>query len=188
MQATPPDAFALKNSGLDAFLYADVGAELNGSPLTILSVLARLGKDPWEQAAGWATLPTAAAIDGLSQSIAQMSLAPAALAGSRDVAARLVQLLPGKPRPVVLAQAGGAKPAAAMPSWSPVTMVWCGVAVWMVLSVLLTPKPSTEIIASIDQPIAIPGSTSSAPASLPLHAAAGPPAKPALRSLEKVSQ
>ena len=156
------------------------GAELNGSPLTILSVLARLGKDPWAQAAGWAALPTAAAIDGLSQSIAQMPLAPAALAGSRDIAARLVKLLPGKPRHVLPAQAGGAKPAAATPNWSPVTMVWCGLAVWMVLSVLLAPKPSTDVTAPIKQPIAIPGPTSSAPVAPSLHAAAGPPAAPVL--------
>ena len=37
---TTSDAFALKNSGLNAFLFAEVGTELNGSPLTILSVLA----------------------------------------------------------------------------------------------------------------------------------------------------
>lgn len=42
MQATAPNVFALKNSGLDAFLYADVGAERNGSALTILSMIARL--------------------------------------------------------------------------------------------------------------------------------------------------
>ncbi|MDQ2804184.1 MAG: hypothetical protein M3Y41_16470 [Pseudomonadota bacterium] len=100
METTYPDAFALKNSGLDAFLYADVGAELNGSPLTVLSVLARLGNDPWAQAAGWAALPTAAA-----------------LGGSRDIASRLVQLLPGMPRHVVPAQAGGVKSAAATPNW-----------------------------------------------------------------------
>ena len=40
------DAFTLKNSDLNAFLYADVGTEMNGSVLTMLSVLARLGQDP----------------------------------------------------------------------------------------------------------------------------------------------
>ena len=38
------DAFALKNSGLNDFLFAVVGSEINGTPLTILSVLARLGE------------------------------------------------------------------------------------------------------------------------------------------------
>ncbi len=39
-----PDTFALKNSGLNEFLFAEIGTELNGSPLTILSVLARLDR------------------------------------------------------------------------------------------------------------------------------------------------
>ncbi len=51
---TSTDAFALKNSDLNTFLFADVGTELNGSALTILSVLARLGEDPWAEAARWA--------------------------------------------------------------------------------------------------------------------------------------
>ena len=145
MLTTPPDAFALKNSGLDAFLHADVGAELNGSPLTILSVLARLGKDPWAQAAGWAALPTAAAIDGLSQSIAQMPLARAARAGSRDIAARLAQLLPGKPRHVVPAPAAASKSAAATPNWAPVAMVCYGITVSMVVTALLASRSSTNV-------------------------------------------
>jgi hypothetical protein len=53
MQAKAPDAFALKNSGLNGFLYADVGPELNGCALTVLSMIARLGQVPWAQAARW---------------------------------------------------------------------------------------------------------------------------------------
>ena len=34
------DAFALRNLGLDEFLFAEVGTEDNGSALTILSTLA----------------------------------------------------------------------------------------------------------------------------------------------------
>jgi hypothetical protein len=45
------DVFAMKNSGLEPFLYAEVGTELNGSTLTVLSVFARLGEDPWGEAA-----------------------------------------------------------------------------------------------------------------------------------------
>jgi hypothetical protein len=51
-----PDHVALQNSDLNPFLYADVGTELNGSTLTMLSVLARLGKDPWVEAARCAAL------------------------------------------------------------------------------------------------------------------------------------
>ena len=181
MQATTSDVFALKNSGLDEFLYADIGAEQNGLPLTVLSMLARLGRDPWAEAAGWAGLPKAAAIDGLSQSIVQMPLAPAALAGSRDTAARLVQLLPGRARPAVPAGAGGATAALAMPNWPPVMMIGCGIVVWMVLSMALTSKPPTNGIASNAPPMAIPASGTTAAVPPMNHAAAGTPAASALR-------
>jgi hypothetical protein len=46
-----PDVFALQNSSLNSFVFADIGTELNGSNLTILSALSRLGKDPWVEAA-----------------------------------------------------------------------------------------------------------------------------------------
>jgi hypothetical protein len=45
------DAFALENSGPNQFLFAQVGKEVNGSPLIILSVMARLGQAPWIEAA-----------------------------------------------------------------------------------------------------------------------------------------
>ncbi len=88
------DVFALKNSSLNAFLFADVGIEANGSGLTILSVLARLGKDPWAEAALWAKQPPTAAINSLAASIGRMPLSQAALQNARATAARLVELLP----------------------------------------------------------------------------------------------
>jgi len=90
------DAFALPGSGLNAFLFADVGTEQNGSPLTVLSVLARLGKDPWAQAAEWDKMPNAAKIEGLTRCISQMPLRPSDLAAARGTSGRLVTLLPGK--------------------------------------------------------------------------------------------
>jgi hypothetical protein len=97
---TSTDAFALTNSDLNAFLFADVGTELNGSALTILSVLARLGEDPWAEASRWAKMPKSAAVDCLSQSIGKMPLDPLALADTHATAARLILLLPSKNRTV----------------------------------------------------------------------------------------
>ncbi|NPD66777.1 hypothetical protein HN018_25570 (plasmid) [Lichenicola cladoniae] len=86
MQATQSNVFVFKKSGLEPFLYADVGPEASGSTLTILSILARLGKDPWMEAARWAALPKAVVIEALARSIAEMPLAPSALAGAHDSA------------------------------------------------------------------------------------------------------
>ena len=106
---TSSNAFALKESGLNDFLFAEVGTELNGSPLTILSILARLGQDPWAEAARWTKLPKAATIDKLAQSIAQMPLPPQAIAEARTTASRLILLLPSQ----VQAPRADNKPAAA---------------------------------------------------------------------------
>ena len=90
------DAFALKNSGLNEFLFAEVGNEVNGSPLTILSLLARLGQDPWSEAARLARLPKAAIIDYLANGISLMPLCPQAIRDARITAARVILLLPSQ--------------------------------------------------------------------------------------------
>jgi len=118
---TQNDAFALKNSGLNAFLFAEVGTEQNGSTLTILSTLARLGKDPWAQAAEWARMPSAKTVDSLTQSISQMPLCEGGLKDARATAGRLVLLLPaqvGMTRQV----ANQAVPGTKMPEWLPMAI------------------------------------------------------------------
>jgi hypothetical protein len=42
-------SFALRDPALNAFLYAEIGTEDKGCGVTILSVLVRLGKDPWAE-------------------------------------------------------------------------------------------------------------------------------------------
>jgi hypothetical protein len=89
-----PDAFALRTSPFNTFLFSEVGLELNGSALTVLSLLARLGEDPWSQALNWARLPRPAIIDDLADCIRQMPLCPEALLDARITASRLILLLP----------------------------------------------------------------------------------------------
>ena len=91
---TKPDVFAFKNSGLENFLFAEIGLESNGSYLTILSLLARLDVDPWAKAAEWADAPRAKVVDLLAEDIARTPLAPDTIATARATAARLACLLP----------------------------------------------------------------------------------------------
>jgi hypothetical protein len=112
------DAFALQRSGLNPFLFAEVGTELNGSTLTILSVLARLGQDPWAEAAKWTKLPKATIIDRLAQSIAQMPLSAQAINEARSTASRLILLLPSQvSRPTEAPAASRAAPKMVVPKW-----------------------------------------------------------------------
>ncbi len=90
------DAYALQNSDLNRFLYADIGIEASGMTLSVLSILARRGLDPWQEAARLARMPPVAATDGLATMIATI---PAGLWSAPDaaqIAARLVRLLPGR--------------------------------------------------------------------------------------------
>ena len=83
---------ALRND-FDAFLYAPVGDDANGFPVTMLTVLARLGIDPWEEAEALAALPTESALQRLAARLEAMPNAPASAAATVDVASRLIKLL-----------------------------------------------------------------------------------------------
>jgi hypothetical protein len=91
------DVTALQRSDLNAFLFADVGTEANGMILSVASVLARQGNDPWREAGRLADLPKSEATDSLARTIAGM---PRSLWGLPDavvIAVRLTGLLPARP-------------------------------------------------------------------------------------------
>lgn len=88
--------FAMRDAGFNAFLFADVGIEANGSPLTVLSMLARLGEDPWERAARWASEPRAAATEALAASLTSTTAINLSPDHARTIASRLMLLLPGR--------------------------------------------------------------------------------------------
>jgi hypothetical protein len=147
---TNANAFALPHSGLNPFLFAEVGVELNGSPLTILSVLARLGQDPWTEAAKWAKLPKAAMIDRLAQSIAQMPMSSQAISEAHNTASRLILLLPSQvARPSETPQA--TKPAVS--KW--VVVVVCCAAVALGLGfTMMGSSPVSNTVTPISGPAA----------------------------------
>lgn len=81
-------------SQLDRFLHALIGTEYNGMETSVLSVLARLGHDPWAEAARLAGLPRAVAVDDLAGALASVSSGNRPHAEVKAVALRLVRLLP----------------------------------------------------------------------------------------------
>ncbi len=140
--------FALRDSGLNAFLFSDVGTEPNGTELTILSLLARLGKDPWDEAAAWSRQPKDAAIKSLTDSIAQMPPNQQAFNDAPLTAARLVGLLP---------KLAASRGAAAMPaSLAGIPKANLGIFVYVALFLVfnlwlaaITPKPNAAIATAI---------------------------------------
>lgn len=128
--------FAIRDSGFNAFLLADVGIETNGSPLTVLSMLARLGVDPWERAARWASEPRATATEALAASLSDTAEIDLPLDHARTVASRLMLLLPG--RSIVTA------PDRRLPARASVMQNWAWVSVavfwlYMILTAVLSP-------------------------------------------------
>ncbi|SIQ15485.1 hypothetical protein [Acidiphilium rubrum] len=78
----------------DIFLFAVVGEDRRGVPVSVLSILARSNIDPWEEAASLARLPRTTAADRLAGLITAV---PDGIEGSacpETTASRLVKLLP----------------------------------------------------------------------------------------------
>ena len=88
------DAFALPHSGLNEFLFATVGTEANGMTLSLISVFARLGNDPWQEAGRLARLPKLEATETLARIIASMPMSMWPLQAATTIATRLIALLP----------------------------------------------------------------------------------------------
>jgi hypothetical protein len=98
-RAVPPmtlrESFRPLRPDLDNFLFAAVGAENNGVPLSMISALAQLGLDPWEEAGRLSSLGRREAVEQLARLIVGVPGASRALAEARELAGGLVERLPG---------------------------------------------------------------------------------------------
>ena len=77
----------------DEFLFAPVGKDSDGSPVTLLTVLARLGVDPWQEASDLAHLSREPAMQRLASRLEAMPNGPATAADTVTIATRLIALL-----------------------------------------------------------------------------------------------
>jgi hypothetical protein len=93
-EATPAAIFSLQNSEYRAFLYAPIGDGENGMVVTALSALARVGVDPWQEAATLARMPKDAASQRLSSIISGLPNGQWAQSDAGRIAAGLIALLP----------------------------------------------------------------------------------------------
>lgn len=91
---TLPSPFTLPRSRFNEFLFASIGIDGNGVPLSVVSALARLEIDPWQEAARLSDLPVeraAAALESLIRRLPAGCWDPAEI---RGITARLIALLP----------------------------------------------------------------------------------------------
>ncbi len=89
--------FSLQRSDLNEFLFADVGLEASGMMLSVVSLIARQGADPWREAGRLAELPKDAAADSLAHDIADMPQGRWNISDAAVIARRLIGLLPARP-------------------------------------------------------------------------------------------
>ena len=94
VMVTPATSVSFFRPEFNDFLYAPIGADGAEMPLSVLSALARLNIDPWEEAAELTELPKDVASHRLASLIARLpggGWAPTNLRASAD---RLIELLP----------------------------------------------------------------------------------------------
>ena len=85
-------------SEFDDFLFAPIGEDRNDMPLSVVSALARLDIDPWQEADKLARLPGETAIQRLASLIAALPEGPTAHLDPGAIAARLIAPLPRRAR------------------------------------------------------------------------------------------
>ena len=95
-ELTRPASDHLVGPEFVSFLLAPIGEDGNGMLLAVLSALARLDLDPWQEAATLAQGSEEAAIDRLTTLIAKLPNRPSAQTGPRIIAVRLIALLPSR--------------------------------------------------------------------------------------------
>jgi hypothetical protein len=97
---------------LNDFLFTTIADDSNGMHLTMLSVLARTGVDPWMEAAGLAALSRENATEKLVLMLAGVPNGPSPGDDTASLAARLVAHLHSSPKPRAMPKT---PPAAVLP-------------------------------------------------------------------------
>ena len=127
--------YSLVHSEFNDFLFAFVGEEKSGLQLTVLSALARLGFDPWGEAARLSGLTKEAATSALAATIVKLPEGDWKASDSRSIAMRLVSCLPRHgPPPAGSPQGGSAshqKPKWAAQKW----LIWIALAAAVIMTV-----------------------------------------------------
>jgi hypothetical protein len=95
----PPASSLRPGPEFDDFLFAPVGEDRNGLPLSIVSLLGRLDLDPWLEAASLADQPAEAAVQRMAALLAALPVPSLKRADPGAMAARLIALLPRRSDP-----------------------------------------------------------------------------------------
>lgn len=136
-----PHLFVLSHSFLNKFLYTEIGIEKNGSPLTILSVLARLGKDPWAEAEHCLKMPQSKAVDCLARDLLNMEVYANRLDDARHAASQAIARLHSSRK----TKTGNSSAATAKIGMA---LIFCVFALGLGFNILLVTKLPAKLLSS----------------------------------------
>jgi hypothetical protein len=89
-----PRFYAPLRPDLHNFLFAAVGEERNGIPLSMISALAQLGLDPWDEAGRLSSLAKQEAVERLAGLILRLPGTRRPPSDARQIAVGLIDVLP----------------------------------------------------------------------------------------------
>ncbi len=119
-------------SDYDAFLFAELGEDRNGAAVTVLSALARIDLEPWNEARELSNLAREDAQVRLTTHFEAITDIPALALASESRAAKLVSLLPKRAPLRVLKplEAGSNNSPMISISWTTMALVGVVVLAW----------------------------------------------------------
>ncbi len=104
----------------EPFLSAPVGEDRGGTSITVLSMLARLGVDPWGEASDLAQLPEGAARQRLGALMARFDDVQTPVPDVGQIISDLLAFLPKQARQAKTSSGGGSAMLAFPPQGSPI--------------------------------------------------------------------
>ena len=142
--------FSTLSAKYDNFLFALVCEDTNGMRLSVISALARMNVDPWEEATRLAAMPKEIAEKTLLSILDLVSGRSWKSPEAAAIAARLVRLLPQPGEVVTIAATGTAIAAkgTAKVSAQRTSYWWVWLAFWLVMSFMMPHHQATTTNAS----------------------------------------
>lgn len=133
--------FSTLSAKFDDFLFAPVCEDANGMRLSVLSALARMNVDPWEEATRLAAMPNTIAEKTLLSILDLVSGKSWKSPEAAAIAARLVRLLP-QPSEAAAATADAATGAAKV-SAQRINYWWVWLGFWLAMSFMIPHHQAT---------------------------------------------
>jgi hypothetical protein len=153
----PPVATLHLKPEFDVFLFAQIGSDGSGLPLSVVSVLARLGLDPWHEAAHLASLSPNAATQKLVSILGISHNASMSSSDIPSIATRLVALLPRPTATLPLSPRGS--PVSAGTAYARFHANWRYLAVYLIVMI------ATQVLITHFMPTQSDGRLASSPSS-----------------------